>query len=112
MGLLSEIFYNHSYYGNKLNEKLTFIAACNPYRLKSIKKSDIDENDFCLTSKDKKYSYDPQQNLVYLVNPLPHSLLTSVFDFGHLSAEDEKKYIKNIVKETLMNYNPSQGIEN
>jgi len=37
MGLLSEIFYNHSYYGKKLDDKLTFIAACNPYRLKQIK---------------------------------------------------------------------------
>ena len=112
MGLLSEIFYNHSYYGKKLNDKLTFIAACNPYRLKPIKQSDIEENDFCLTSKDKKYSYNAKHNLVYLVNPLPHSLLTSIFDFGHLSSEDEKKYIKNIVKETLRKYGTNEEIEN
>ena len=112
MGLLSEIFYNHSYYVKKLDNKLTFIAACNPYRLKQIKKVDIDENDFCLTSKDKNYSYNSNQNLVYLVNPLPHSLLTSIFDFGHLSADDEKKYIKNIVKETLNIFNVDNNIEN
>ena len=112
MGLLSEIFYNHSYNGKKLNSKLTFIAACNPYRLKPIKNPDDDENDFCLTSKDKKYSYNSKQNLVYLVNPLPHSLLTSIFDFGYLSSEYEKKYIKNGMKETLKKYNCNEEIEN
>ena len=112
MGLLSEIFYNHSYNGKKLNSKLTFIAACNPYRLKLIKNTDDDENDFCLTSKDKKYSCNSKQNLVYLVNPLPHSLLTSIFDFGYLSPEDEKKYIKNEMKETLKKYNCNEEIEN
>ena len=111
MGLLSEIFYNHSYNGKKLNNKLTFIAACNPYRLKIIKNLDKDDDDFCLTSKDKKYSYNSKQNLVYLVNPLPHSLLTSIFDFGCLSSDDEKKYIKNIVKETLQKYNTNEELE-
>ena len=112
MGLLSEIFYKHTYYGKKLNNKLTFIAACNPYRLKLIKNSKNEEDDFCLTLKDKKYSYNAKQNLVYHVNPLPHSLLTSIFDFGHLSSEDEKKYIKNIVKETLQKYKANEEIEN
>ena len=111
MGLLSEIFYNHSYYGKKLNNKLTFIAACNPYRLRPIKKIDNEENDFCLTLKDKKFTYNAKHNLVYLVNPLPHSLLTSIFDFGHLSSKDEKKYIENIVKEILGKYNTKKEIE-
>ena len=34
-------------------------------------------------------------NLIYTVNPLPHSLLNFVFDFGSLKFEDEKKYITN-----------------
>ena len=112
MGLLSEIFYKHSYYGHKLNDNITFIAACNPYRLKNNKEQNIDGNDFCLTLKDKNFSYKPKQNLVYLVNPLPHSLLTSVFDFGDLSNEDEKKYIRNIVKETLNKYEVINNFEN
>ena len=36
-------------------------------------------------------------NLVYTVNPLPHSLLNFIFDFGSLLPDDEKKYIKNTV---------------
>ena len=111
MGLLSEIFYKHSYYGKKLNDKLTFIAACNPYRLKIINKEDEKEQEeFCLNIPDKNY-YQSKQKLVYLVNPLPHSLLTSIFDFGNLSSEDEKKYIVSIVKETVKKYNIEDNIE-
>ena len=111
MGLLSEIFYKHTYYGKKLNERLTFIAACNPYRLKIINQKGKEKNeDFCLKFEDKNY-YKSNQKLVYLVNPLPHSLLTSIFDFGNLSSEDEKKYIQSIVKETLKKYNISEKIE-
>jgi hypothetical protein len=35
------------------------------------------------------------------VNPLPHSLLNFVFDFGNLNENDEKDYITNIIKEKL-----------
>jgi len=35
--------------------------------------------------------------LVYNVNPLPHSLLNFVFDFGNLSSEDEERYIISMV---------------
>ena len=112
MGLLSEIFYKHSYFGKKLNKKLTFIAACNPYRLKLIKKEEKDkEDDFCLNVIDNNYNYT-KQKLVYLVNPLPHSLLTSIFDFGKLSSQDEKKYIQSIVKETVKKYNIDNIVEN
>ena len=110
MGLLSEIFYKHSYYGKKLNDKLTFIAACNPYRLKVINKEEKETEDFCLNIIDKNYYYS-KQKLVYLVNPLPHSLLSSIFDFGNLSSKDEKKYIQSIVKETIKKYKINKTIE-
>ena len=111
MGLLSEIFYKHTYNGKALNNKLTFIAACNPYRLRKINQNQNEEDNFCLVSPDKNY-YNYNQRLVYLVNPLPHSLLTSIFDFGNLSSDDEKKYIKSIVKETLKKYDLDEYIEN
>ena len=103
MGLLSEIFYKHTYHGKPLNKKLTFIAACNPYRLQKVNPKEKEEDNFCLISPDKNYNHS-KQKLVYLVNPLPHSLLTSIFDFGNLSSEDEKKYIISIVKETVKNF--------
>ena len=39
--------------------------------------------------------------LVYTVNPLPHSLLNYVFNFGNLKDDDEKKYIKSMTKEVI-----------
>ena len=110
MGLLSEIFYKHTYYGKSLNKRLTFIAACNPYRLKTINENEKEKEDFCLNIADKNY-YQSKQKLVYLVNPLPHSLLTSIFDFGSLCPEDEKKYIDIIVNETIKKYNINKDIE-
>ena len=38
-------------------------------------------------------------NLIYTVNPLPHSLLNFIFD--SLQEDDEKKYIRNIIISTL-----------
>ena len=38
-----------------------------------------------------------ERKLVYTVNPLPHSLLNFVFNFGSLTKKDEESYIKNIV---------------
>jgi hypothetical protein len=42
-------------------------------------------------------------NLVYIVNPLPHSLLNFMFDFWNLQPKDEKKYIFNNVISMLNN---------
>ena len=38
-------------------------------------------------------------NLIYTVNPLPHSLLNFIFD--SLKEDDEKKYIQNRIISTL-----------
>ena len=38
---------------------------------------------------------------MYTVNPLPHSLLNYVLNFGALAEEDEKKYIERIIEDTL-----------
>ena len=92
MDLLSEIICKHSYQGKKLPENIVFIGAVNPYR-KSKKKRvglKINNND----------EYE-ESDLVYTVNPMPHSLLNYVFDFGSLNSEDEKSYIKNMVKEVI-----------
>ena len=42
-----------------------------------------------------------ESDLVYTVNPMPHSLLNYVFDFGSLNSDDEKRYIKNMVREII-----------
>ena len=89
MGLLTEIFCNNSIYGEPLDERYRYIAACNPYRVieKENKIFDI------LYKKNHK-----KRNLVYTVNPLPHSLLNFVFNFGSLKEKDEIQYIESMIK--------------
>ena len=89
MGLISEMMFKGSIEGEKLKENITFIAACNPYRIPEKKI----EPDGLVHNRSKK------RNLVYTVNPLPNSLINFVFDFGNLKKEDEKKYIYEMIKE-------------
>ena len=93
MDLLSEILCKHSCRGKQLDKRLVFIAACNPYR-PLLKEKKIDAILFHKNAKKKK--------LVYTVNPLPHSLLNYVFNFGSLKIDDEKKYIESMTKEVVM----------
>ena len=95
LGLITEIMCNHTYLGKKINDNFIFIAACNPYRLltKKMKKSGLVYYNMKESNK--------LNNLVYTVNPLPHSLLNFVFDFGSLKPEDEKKYISNTIYEII-----------
>ena len=90
MDLLSEIICKHSYYGKLLPENIVFIGACNPYRKSKQKRIGLKINN-------DNINYE-ESDLIYTVNPLPHSLLNYVFDFGSLNSEDEKKYINNMVK--------------
>ena len=95
MGLLSEILCQNSYRGTPINERFVFLAACNPYRLlKGQRKTD----EILLHKRENK------NMLVYSVNPLPHSLLNFVLYFGSLKEDDEKEYIKSMVKSTMESY--------
>ena len=95
MGLISEIMCNHTYLGKKIDERFVFLGACNPYRIMDVK---MKESGLVYYNMKKKNKLN---NLVYTVNPLPHSLLNFIFDFGSLQPEDEKKYIKNTVESLL-----------
>ena len=89
MGLLTEIICNNSIYGEPLDKRYVFIAACNPYRVIERENTIFD----ILYKKNHK-----NKNLVYTVNPLPHSLLNFVFNFGSLKGKDETKYIESMIK--------------
>ena len=100
----------HSYQGNKLPDNIVFIAACNPYRKKEKKgKNEEIGLDANLAFKEKKNLNEKEKeelnfnknDLVYLVNPLPHSLLNFVFDFGGLEEDDEENYIRCIIEESI-----------
>ena len=92
MGLLSEIICKKTYRGNPIDKRFVFLAACNPYRL-LLKERKMDSILFHINAKKKK--------LVYSVNPLSHSLLNFVFNFGNLKIEDEKKYIESMVSQNM-----------
>ncbi|ORX43676.1 hypothetical protein BCR36DRAFT_399937 [Piromyces finnis] len=89
--LITEIMLKHSCKGESIRENVKFIAACNPYRV-DVSKREIPG------LLDEKYIVS---NLVYSVNPLPHSLLNFVFDFGSPNDKDIRKYISNITYEFL-----------
>ena len=91
LGLITEIMCNHTYLGKKIEDKFVFLGACNPYRIINKKMRESGLVYYNLKEKNKL------NNLVYTVNPLPHSLLNFIFDFGSLLPDDEKKYIKNTV---------------
>ena len=86
--LLTEIFINKTFNGEKLEDNIRLIGACNPYR----KRKELIER--CgLTRED-----DEDDQLVYKVEQLPQSLLYYVFSFGSLRDDDEKKYIRSIIQ--------------
>ena len=113
MGLISELMCKHTCLGKQLPSNIVFIAACNPYRQREKKDNKKNINaglDINQAHQQKKFLNDKElddinqaknSNLVYLVNPLPHSLLNFVFDFGNLKAEYEKEYIKCIIRDSL-----------
>ena len=87
MTLITEIFIKRTVNGNKLSENIRLIGACNPYR-----KIKFNKEKFGLS-----FSDDNDNELVYLVQPLPQSLLNYVLSFGWINGEDEEQYIYNII---------------
>ena len=94
MDLLSEIICKHTYEGKILPENIVFLGAANPYRKAEKKKVGL---------KIKNVDYYQFSDLVYSVNPMPHSLLSYVFDFGNVKTEDEKNYIEKMIEGKIDN---------
>ena len=119
MGLISELMCKHTYQGNPVPSNVVFIAACNPYRQRENKGKQVAGLNVNQAHQQKKYLNDREledikriqnSNLVYTVNPLPHSLLNFVFDFGILTPEDEEDYIKCMIKESIeKKFNENRG---
>ena len=92
-GLITEIMCEHRVQGKKIKSNVAFIGACNPYRKKT-----TEQETNALIKTQSKFS-----GLVYTVNPLTHSQLYLVLNFGVLSQDDEKKYIESIAEYELKN---------
>ena len=95
LSLLTEIFIHRTYNGEKLSDNIRLIGACNPYR----RRKALTEK--CGLSRDD----DNENELVYLVQPLPQSLLYYVFSFGRIKEDDEKKYIYSIIEKLFKEEN-------
>ena len=95
LGLISEILCHHTYRGKEINKNIVLFAACNPYRILTKKNEEIGL---------KNKINNIKRNYVYSVNPLPHSLLNFVFDFGNLKKEDEERYINSMVEKTFESF--------
>ena len=85
---MKEIFVNHSLNGKIIDQRIRFIGACNPFR-----RNKKDENEEGL----KLEKIDGEEEMTYMVNPLPNSLLNYVFYFKSLEDNDAKEYIESII---------------
>ena len=95
LDIIIEIMTKHSCQGEKLPDNIFFIGACPPFRYGKEK-----ERDYYLL-KNRKLK---ERKLIYNVYPLPISLLNFVVNFGNISPEDEKCYIKNMVSKKIEHF--------
>ena len=86
--ILTEIFINRTFNGEKIEDNIRLIGSCNPYRRKKL----ILEDNTLIPEDLNEDDY-----LVYKVKQLPQYLLNYVFSFGSLADEDEKRYIYSIL---------------
>ena len=88
---MKEIFVSHSLNGKKIDERIRFIGACNPFR-----QNEVNEKDEGLRFEKTNVN---EVEMTYMVNPLPNSMLNYIFYFKSLDDEDVKKYIESIIGE-------------
>ena len=94
LGLINDIMCHHSLLGRPLSKNLVFLAACNPYKLRS-------EDDIKTAGLEGKNIADQYSKLAYRVHPLPEGMIDYVWDFGSLGPKDERAYIERMVGNLL-----------
>ena len=99
IGLIKEIMCERTLQGRALPDNMVFLGACNPRRLKT-KQSIFDED---VGIRNNKIDVLNQgYSLLYTVYPLPETMIEFVWDYGHLDANTEKKYIEVMFTELDM----------
>lgn len=106
IGTIKEIMCDGLIDGKPIDKKhgLKIIAACNPYKMhkpeviEKFKKSGLG---YYETNENEAQKIGElfMRDLVYRVQPLPASMLPMIWDFGQLTPDIEKSYIKKIVRE-------------
>ena len=94
-GILTEIIMEHSLDGELLPRYVHPVAAANPYKLRK-KEGGLTQGLKLTELKSSK--------LVYLVEPLPPSMFTQVWNFGELNLHDEFVYIRKHVEKECVQY--------
>ena len=94
LGLINDIMCHHSLLGRPLSKNLVFLAACNPYKLRS-------EDHIKTAGLEGKNIADQYSKLAYRVHPLPEGMIDYVWDFGSLGPKDERAYIERMVGNLL-----------
>eukprot|EP00347_Sterkiella_histriomuscorum_P011197 403373375 len=95
-GLIKEILMDRRCMGKKISDTICLISACNPYK-KIV--SNINQNDRYTTGLQHQLQLDQWNNLVYRVYLLTKSQLTTIWNFGQLSEQEQKIYIKKIIND-------------
>ena len=98
LGTINEIICHRRVKGKSLMPNITFIAACNPYRLRC-------PDNISTAGLGGKIVADEYSRLVYRVHPLPETMIDFVWDYGSLNTTDERAYIGRMVEAVTGNVN-------
>ena len=91
LGLINEVLCHHSMNGQPLATNLVFLAACNPYKKRP-------QDRIVTAGLEVKDMIDEYSGLVYRVHPLPEAMVDYIWDYGSLTPQDEKSYIRRMVQ--------------
>ncbi|KAG2374157.1 hypothetical protein C9374_010994 [Naegleria lovaniensis] len=108
-GILKEIVCDRVLNGLPIPKNIKIVCALNPYRLKNENTKKIEaviqsQSGILYKHPSFKNIPDPLENLVYRVHPLPDSFIDHVYDFGSLSIETERIYIRSMLQKGLRAY--------
>ena len=101
LGLINEMICNRTLLGRPLNRKIVILAACNPYRFKTVRVQY--DSGASAGLQDKLLNNPNKTDLVYRVHPLPESMLDYIWDYGSLDNQEERSYIEMMVKSSHNN---------
>jgi hypothetical protein len=102
VGLFREMVCDHSMNGLPLPANLKVIAALNPYRLKQqqgrttvgIAHKNVDQE----VADAKGIAF---RDLVYVVHPIPRTMLEYIWDYGTLGPEEETRYMRSMLMQQI-----------
>jgi len=95
LGLIKEIVCDRRMRGKKLPRNMVFIAACNPYKLRT---KDPFSYENLGISKDILTDHTTKHLLEHFVHPIPETMLMYAWNFGSLTPADEEQYVFSILK--------------